>query len=141
MTGIPEVLCAEALALWEANHQHPNDEGAKAKLEQAKGLFKLAAEKGNTEAQARLGMWYLRENNLQEAMPLFEKAAAGSGEWAKRACVSLGAIFESGDAGEKDLAKALHYYRHGQTLGDEHAPGRIRYVENLIAKEAKKEAK
>lgn len=74
-----------------------------------------AAERGDAEAQAKLGYMKVREYNYSEAMK-WNKLAAGQGN--ADAQNELGTMYENGWGVAKDYDEALHWYKLSADQGN-----------------------
>ena len=121
---------AEAQALLGFIHTAGPDE----MLDPAEGerLYQAAAAAGNAQGKLGWAMALLRRNTIEaasEARTLLQSAADTGGSAA--AHFLLGAIAESGVAGEQNYATATEHYRDAAEQG--HAPAQFRYGMALLA--------
>jgi len=99
--------------------------------------MKAAANKGNTIAAFRLGQLYEDGSwgvmqDFDEAIRWYEMAARGKNHFAT---LSLATIYELGRGAEKDLTKALYWFRQAQALQyDAFIAGKIKKLENELKK-------
>lgn len=123
---------AEASApanLWVPWQQHLNAPNA----EEALALAKKGAEKGDAEAQYKLGLHYADgrgvAKNYEEALKWFRKSAKKGNAHGQ---FELGYLYETGRGVEKDQKEAMRWYKKAAEQGNTHAVWRL---ENVNAKE------
>ncbi|MDH4283979.1 MAG: sel1 repeat family protein [Gallionellaceae bacterium] len=127
----PESGAAEAPAqadLWVPWQQHLNAPT----LEEALALAKKGAEKGDAEAQYKLGLHYADGRGVtqdhKEAFKWFKKSAKkgnANGQF------ELGYLYETGKGVEKDQKEATYWYKKAAEQGNTHAAWRL---DNVNAK-------
>lgn len=115
--------------LWVPWQQHLNTPT----LEEALALAKKGAEKGDAEAQYKLGLHYADGRGVtkddKEAFKWFKKSAKkgnANGQF------ELGYLYETGRGVEKDQKEATYWYKKAAEQGNTHAAFRL---ENVKAQE------
>lgn len=96
-------------------------EGMKPDAEQAMMCFRKSAEQGFVRAQVKLAEIAIAHGNNAEAF-LWWKKAADAGD--ALSMFNVGSAYSVGRGVEKDMIKAIEYYRKARDAGDENA-GRI----------------
>ena len=95
-------------------------------------LFKKAAKKNNTDAQAKLAECYWRgigtENNVTEAIKWYEKAAEKNNI---EALFGLGYLYDHGIGIPTNNALAFHWYMKAAELGDTDAQFNVGYAYHI----------
>ncbi|NWQ65943.1 DELE protein, partial [Neopipo cinnamomea] len=95
------------------------------RLQRALTFLERAATAGITEAQAYLGVFYMRGLQPQEKRGLkYLLLAANSGDAQSR--YHVGVCYEQGLGVQQNLAEALRHYREAAAAGNRHAQERLR---------------
>jgi len=91
-------------------------------IETGRELWQHAAQLGNKEAEIRLGLLQLlNDDEIQNKNELYQTFLIGEGEGSILAQTALGICFEKGIIVKKDLAKAVTYYRKSAFRGSQNA--------------------
>ena len=100
-------------------------------------LWRQAAKLGSKEAEIRLGMMQLLSGNkIQNENELYQKMLTGEDEGSILAQTALGLCFERGIVVNKDLAKAVTYYRKAAFRGSKNAFSALKAIyDNLRPKD------
>ncbi|KAJ7411649.1 death ligand signal enhancer [Willisornis vidua] len=97
----------------------------------ALALLERAAVAGVTEAQAYLGVFYMRGQQPQQKRGLnYLLLAANSGDAQSR--YHMGVCYEQGLGVQQNLAEALRHYREAAAAGNGHAQERLRLWEQEL---------
>ncbi|XP_027600919.2 death ligand signal enhancer [Pipra filicauda] len=101
------------------------------RLQRALTFLEGAATAGITEAQAYLGVFYMRGLQPQEKRGLkYLLLAANSGDAQSR--YHVGVCYEQGLGVQQNLAEALRHYREAATAGNRHAQERLKLWEEEL---------
>ena len=113
-TRLAELELGDADAQFSLGERYYNGDGVDRDDEEAVRLWRLAAEQGHVDAQARLGSWYAEPVNggwsrdAAEAVRWYRLAAEQGHVGAQ---YTLGSIYYFGDDVDEDHAEAVRWYR------------------------------
>ena len=129
-----------AAAEWMEKAAENGDEGAAEHLAFLKKIpanLESRACAGEAEAQARFSMIlaeYPSEENVREALEMAKDSVA---KGCPMGYAALGKLYASGAGVEKDMEKAVEYYKQGAELGDPEC--RYRYADYLMNGDGEKD--
>jgi TPR repeat protein len=88
--------------------------------------FRKAIDRGNVNAMYDLAESRLLDKDVKDAVAWHEKAVQNG--YADSAC-RLGSLYEAGEGVQKDLAKALQWYRRAVALGEQGVAAKVKELE------------
>lgn len=108
-------------------------------IETGRELWRQAVQLGNKEAEIRLGLLQLlNDDEIQNKNELYQTFLTGEDEGSILAQTALGICFERGIIVKKDLAKAVTYYRKAAFRGSQNAFSALKRIyDNLRPTESR----
>jgi TPR repeat protein len=116
-------------AMIQLGHMYEHGIGCEKDINKANEWYKKSADSGSAHGMYKVGMLYILNNDLHKAVLEFTKSAELKN---KEAMFQLGHMYEHGIGCEKDINKAIEWYKKTADSGDARAMYKVALYYNKV---------